>query len=183
MIGKVYGIPPQPADDNHTTYVDAGPLSIGVEYRVVDQAALRETYKDDPAHLAELERESPAGGFSAQGLSLHVVSTADRHEYLRFDLFDDPPHYHYIHPVNSQGEHRNHVVEYDAVANGPMLDWALERLRTRLPEMLTSAGAPASVTSIDRAELADLLDRVARTARTAGTEGTAGTAGTAAGSA
>jgi hypothetical protein len=168
MIGKVYGIPPQPPDANQTTYHEAGPLSIGVEYRVVDQDALRETYKDDPAHLAELERESPTGGFSAEGLSLHVVSTEDGHEYLRFDLFDDPPHYHYVHPVNSQGEHRNHVVEYDAVANGPMLDWALERLRTRLPEMLASAGAPESVTAIDSAQLADLLDRVAQTAHTSG---------------
>jgi hypothetical protein len=167
MIGKVYGIPPQPADDNHTSYLQGGPISIGVEYRIVDQAALRETYKDDPGHLAELERESPAGGFSAEGLSLHVVLHG--HEYLRFDLFDDPPHYHYVHPVSAAGEHRNHVVEYDAVANGPMLDWALERLRTRLPEMLAAAGAPADSTSIDPAQLTDLLDRVATAARTAGT--------------
>jgi hypothetical protein len=167
MIGKVYGIPPQPPDDNSTTYLEGGPISIGIEYRVVDQAALRETYKDDPAHLAELERESPEGGFSAEGLSLHVV--LEGHEYLRFDLFDDPPHYHYVHPVNSEGEHRNHVVEYDTVANGPMLDWALERLRTRLPEMLAAAGAPAAVTSIDSAQLTDLLDRVATTAHAAGT--------------
>ena len=167
MIGKVYGIPPQPPDDNQTTYLQGGPLSIGVEYRVVDQAALRETYKDDPAHLAELERESPAGGFSAEGLSLHVV--LDGHEYLLFDLFDDPPHYHYVHPINAEGEHRNHVVEYDAVANGPMLDWALQRLRDRLPEMLAAAGAPEPATSIDPAQLADLLDRVAATAHEAGT--------------
>jgi hypothetical protein len=165
MIGKVYGIPPQPPDPNHTTYLENGPISIGVEYRVVDQAALRETYKDDPTHLAELERESPLGGFSAEGLSLHVV--LEGHEYLRFDLFDDPPHYHYVHPVDSSGEHKNQVVEYDAVANGPMLDWALDRLRTRLPEMLSAAGAPAGATSIDSAQLADLLDRVASTAQTA----------------
>ena len=80
MIGKVYGIPPQPPDESSTTYLQGGPLSIGVEYRVVDQAALRETYKDDPAHLAELERESPEGGFAAEGLSLHVVLNG--HEYL-----------------------------------------------------------------------------------------------------
>lgn len=165
MIGKVYGIPPQPPDDSQTTYLEGGPISIGVEYRVVDQAALRETYKDDPAHLEELERESPAGGFSAEGLSLHVV--LDGHEYLRFDLFDDPPHYHYVHPMNSEGEHRNHVVEYDTIANGPMLDWALDRLRTRLPEMLSSAGAPDSADAIDPAQLADLLDRVAKTAHAA----------------
>src|SRR6478752_379014 len=164
MIGKVYGIPPQPPDDNQTTYLEGGPISIGVEYRVVDQAALRETYKDDPAQLAELERESPAGGFSAEGLSLHVVLNG--HEYLRFDLFDNPPHYHYVHPINAEGEHRNHVVEYDVVANGPMLDWALNRLRTRLREMLSAAGAPATVAAIDPAQLDELLDRVARTAQT-----------------
>jgi hypothetical protein len=164
MSGKVYGIPPQPPDDRSTTYLEGGPLSIGVEYRVVDQAALRETYKDDPAHLAELERESPEGGFSAEGLSLHVV--LDGHEYLRFDVFDDPPHYHYVHPMNADGEHRNHIVEYDAVAKGPMLEWALNRLRTRLPEMLTAAGAPVLVAAIDQAQVDELLDRVASTADT-----------------
>jgi hypothetical protein len=162
MIGKTYNMPPQPADEASTTYLDGGSVSIGVEYRVVDPDALRETYKNDPAQLAELEARSPEGGFFAEGLSLHVVSTLDGHEYLRFDLFDDPPHYHYNHPVTADGTYRNHVVDYDTVANGPMLDWALQAMRTRLPEMLAEAGAPEAATRIDRARLAGVLDEVER---------------------
>src|SRR6185437_5610060 len=80
-IGKTYNMPPQPADDDATTYLDAGAVSIGVEYRVVDPDSLRETYKHDAAQLAELEERSPEGGFYAEGLSLHVVAKADGHEY------------------------------------------------------------------------------------------------------
>src|ERR1700712_826036 len=123
MIGTVYNMPPQPPEADNTTYLEAGAVSFGVEYRVLDPEMLRETYKDNPAQLAEREERSPEGGFYAEGLSLHVVGS-DGHEYLRFDLFDNPPHYHYNHPV-VDGVHTNNVIDYDASANGPMLDWAL----------------------------------------------------------
>jgi hypothetical protein len=159
MIGQTYNMPPQPPEEDNTTYLDAGAVSIGVEYRVVDPEALRETYKDNPAQLAELEERSPEGGFFAQGLSLHVIATADGHEYLRFDLFDDPPHYHYNHPV-VDGRYTNHVVDYDAVANGPMLDWTLSCLRTRLPEMLREAGGDAVAAQIDLREVGKVVSEV-----------------------
>ena len=37
--GTVYGIPPQPPDENSTTWFPAGALTIGVEYRDVDPEA------------------------------------------------------------------------------------------------------------------------------------------------
>ncbi len=46
---------------------------------------------------------------------------ADGHEYLRFDAFDDDPHYHYVQPT---GDH-NQVVTFDADADGPVLPWVL----------------------------------------------------------
>ncbi len=165
-IGKTYNMPPQPADEAATTYLDAGAVSIGVEYRVVDPQSLRETYQDSPQQLAELEERSPDGGFYAEGLSLHVVAKADGHEYLRFDLFDDPPHYHYNHPVKG-GRHTNNVVDYDTVSNGPMLDWTLDRLRTRLPDMLRQAGGAAIAEQIDPEALAPVLTEVARLASAA----------------
>ena len=50
-IGKTYNMPPQPADEAATTYLDAGAVSIGVEYRVVDPESLRETYQGNAAQL------------------------------------------------------------------------------------------------------------------------------------
>jgi hypothetical protein len=158
MIGNVYNMPPQPPEEANTTYLDAGAVTFGVEYRVVDPDVLRETYKDNPAQLAELEERSPDGGFYAEGLSLHVVGS-DGHEYLRFDLFDNPPHYHYNHPPVGD-QHTNNVVDYDPVANGPMLDWAIARLRERLPDMLREAGGDAIADHVDPAAVETALTKV-----------------------
>jgi hypothetical protein len=165
-IGKTYNMPPQPADEAATTYLDAGAISIGVEYRVVDPESLRETYKGNPQQLAELEERSPDGGFYAEGLSLHVVAKADGHEYLRFDLFDDPPHYHYNHPV-VDGQHTNNVVDYDTASNGPMLDWTLDRLRNRLPEMLRQAGGETVAAQVDPGVVGPVLTEVEKLASAA----------------
>lgn len=138
MIGKTYAIPPQPPVPENLTTFEAGNLSIGVEYRDVDPEGLLATYRDNPAHLAELLARSPEGGFTDEGVSLHVFDATDGHEYVRFDVFDDDPHYHYNHHGS---EVVNNVIEFDVTAHGDMLPWALERIRTRLPEMLTEAGA------------------------------------------
>ncbi|MGI9576569.1 MAG: DUF7700 domain-containing protein [Microthrixaceae bacterium] len=135
MLGQTYDVQPLPPDIEHTVYLDAGPLSIGVEYRVVDPEALSAAYEGDD--LAEIEAHSPEGGFSDEGLSIHVIAVADQHEYLRFDAFDDEPHYHYVD--RSLGT--NTVVGFDEATNGPMLPWVLSRLRHRLDPMLRRAGA------------------------------------------
>jgi hypothetical protein len=152
VIGTVYGIAPQPPVPEDTRYVDAGPLRIGVEYREVDPEILEATYAHDPEQLAELRDRSPAGGYSDRGVSLHVVAAANGHEYVRFDVFDDDPHYHYNHP----GEPIvNNVVQFDTAANGDMLEWALDRLRHHLPAMLTEAGGGEIAATID----VDAMDR------------------------
>jgi hypothetical protein len=172
VIGDVYNMPPQPPVPENTRYLPAGAVTFGVEYRDVDPASLAATYESNAAHLAELDRRSPVGGFSDEGVSIHVCGTADSHEYLRFDVFDDEPHYHYIHPPTPGGELVNHVVGYDAVALGDMLPWALERLRTRLPAMLTEAGGADLAGQVDHeavgravAEIEALAERVRRAAR------------------
>lgn len=164
MIGKVYNMNPQPPVVEHTHYVDAGVVSIGVEYRNVDPDNLYDTYKDDPAQLAELEREMPAGGFVDEGVSLHVEVGDDRHEYLRFDVFDDDPHYHYIH---AGPEIVNNWIQYDVVANGDMLTWALDCIRHRLGPMLAEAGAGELVDRIDPVAVEHALAEVAPMAREA----------------
>lgn len=156
-VGAVYGIPPQPPVTANTRVLDAGVLRIGVEYRDVDQDALRATYAENPAHLAELEEKSPVGGFADEGVSVHVYGADDGHEYLRFDLFDGEPHYHYNHRPGPDGEVVNNVVPFDATAGGDMLGWAFERLRTRLPNMLAKAGGGHLADELDPALLDPVL--------------------------
>jgi hypothetical protein len=164
MIGKTYAIPPQPPVPENLITFAAGNLSIGVEYRDVDPEGLVATYRDNPAHLAELVARSPEGGFTDEGVSLHVFDAADGHEYLRFDVFDADPHYHYNHhgPLV-----RNNVIEFDVIAHGEMLPWALDRIRTRMPEMLTEAGGTHLVTGLDQLAIDQALDQVAEIAERA----------------
>jgi hypothetical protein len=161
MIGKVYAIPPQPPVAEHTRYLAAGNVTIGIEYRELDPEGLIETYKHDAAQLAEMLDRSPEGGFTDEGLSLHVCATDGGHEYLRFDVFDGEPHYHYNHPGP---EVVNNVVDFDVAAHGDMLPWALDCLRVRLPEMLTEAGGAALVPGLDPAAVRAVVDEVAEIA-------------------
>jgi hypothetical protein len=124
----------------------AGVITIGVEYRHLDEAMILAFYGPDAR--AKFDNVAPAGMgeiVEEDGLCLHVFGTHDGLEYLRFDCFDDAPHYHYLEPHAP----RNVVVDYDAVADGPMLDWALRVLGTRLPEMLRFAGAGALGDQVD----------------------------------
>ena len=166
-IGKVYSIPPQPPDDAHTRWIVAGVVTIGVEYRDVTPQALEELYGSDPDQLAELRARSPEGGFADEGVSLHVRGTEDGHEYLRFDVFDGEPHYHYVHKPGSDGATVNQVVDFDVAANGEMLPWALECIRARLGQMLPHAGGGDLVAGLDDAALDAALAEVAPLARAA----------------
>ena len=161
MIGKVYTIPPQPPVAENTRVLPAGNLDLGVEYRMVDPASLRTTYAGNDAHLAELFERWPGGGFTDEGVSIHVWGADDGHEYLRFDVFDDEPHYHYNHPMGPNGDDVvNNVIDFDAVALGPMLPWVLTSLRTRLGPMLAEAGGAHLVDGLDAAAIDDALREV-----------------------
>jgi len=167
MIGKVYNIPPQPPAPENTRYLPAGAIMFGIEYRDVDPESLAATYADDAAQLAELEEKSPEGGFSDEGVSIHVCGADDGHEYLRFDVFDDEPHYHYIHRTPGGSEVVNNVIDFDTAAHGEMLPWAIERMRTRLPEMLTEAEGGHLVSDLDPDLVGRVIDEVQRIAEQA----------------
>jgi hypothetical protein len=169
-VGTVYKVQPQPWEEADTRWVEAGPVRFGVEWRDVDPAALLATYGEGTADMAEIIERSPEGGFYDRGVSIHVCATDSGHEYLRFDVFDDDPHYHY---VDTSGE-SNRVVGFDSVAAGDMLPWVIDRLRTRLPTMLAGADAAdvaAAVSAADQSQLGvavDTVEQLATAARTAG---------------
>ncbi|HEU4428529.1 MAG TPA: hypothetical protein VFT98_07225 [Myxococcota bacterium] len=98
-------------------------------------------------------------------MSLHVCGADDGHEYLRFDCFEREPHYHYSHRVAPGATAVNHWVPFDRAACGDMLAWALERIRSRLPEMLREARGEHLLPKLEPAAIARALREVERLAR------------------
>jgi hypothetical protein len=162
-MGRIeYRTMPVPAFPEHTVVIGAGAVSFGIEYRHLDQAAILAEYGPDsrarfggvrPAGMAEVVEED--------GLSLHVFDSQSGEERLRFDCFEDAPHWHLLDPARS----RNSVIEHDARAGGPLLEWALQALRTRLRELLQQAGARPLAERLDDDLIGAALTSVAQTAR------------------
>ena len=162
MAIAVYNVTPIPPDPDQTRYLEAGAIRLGLEYRSLDDAQLDAAYANDADAKAEIDANRP-GELEDQGVSIHVLGADDGHEYLRFDVFDNGPHYHYIQrdPV------RNEIVDYDPVALGDMLPWALAQIRERLPQMLIHAGGEALVERLDAALLASRVEELGALAREA----------------
>jgi hypothetical protein len=161
MTGNVYSSPPIPPDPAHTTYVDAGAIRIGVEYRLLDEEQLAANYEGE--QMDEIQNALDGAAVQDNGVSLHVVGSEDGHEYLRFDLFEQEPHYHYIDKL---GESQT-IIDFDRVAHGPMLPWALAQIRERLEPMLEHAGGRALASALDSSRVASALVEVERLAREA----------------
>jgi hypothetical protein len=146
QVGHVALVQPIPPVPENTRYFDAGPLRIGVEHRLLNNRILDEYFGNGVEHdlVPDLE-----------GFSIHVFDAAANQEKLRFDMFAGDLHYHYIlEPA------RIISVGYDEIANGPMFDWSLRCLTNRLPEMLTTAGAPQLAASVSQAALEDITHQI-----------------------
>jgi hypothetical protein len=153
-----YDVLPIPPVEAHTRWFEAGALRIGVEYRLLDDAIAA-------AHMRVVDyagKYAQAQGIQDCGVSLHVCGQQDGEwrEFLRFDCFDEDPHYHYI----SQRDSMNDMVHLEPVANGDPLAWALERLRTRLPQMLARARAADVAKRVELPRVEEALSRVAEAA-------------------
>ena len=96
-----------------------------------------------------------------QGLCLHALGEVDGEdvEILRFDCFDHVPHYHYG-PLK-----KNERLMLDKTTEGDPLEWTLDQLRTRLPEMYRRAGYDDLADSADADALSATLDEVSDKAR------------------
>jgi hypothetical protein len=137
--GQLHKFLPLPPIPHHAQWFEAGPVTFAVEARVLD---------DDQGEMGE------------RSASIHVFGADRREEYARFDCFERFPHYHYI--LNE--DQHNVVWGYDPVVNGPMLPWALETIRHRLPAILRQARAPELAARVETEGFdASVLDRIART--------------------
>jgi len=117
-----------------STTIEAGAVSFAIQYR---------------------------DNLSDQGVCIHVMGEADGKptELLRFDCFDQEPHYHYA-PMG-----RNERRFLDKTTAGNPLGWTLRQLRTRLPVMLEHAGYGEIAGKLDGELLASKLDAVEAEAR------------------
>lgn len=151
---------PVPHEPQDTKYFPAGPITIGVEYRIFDPVA--EAAKLTAEEVAATGPDSlfNTGGGADQGVCLHVFATDGLTEYFRFDCFADEPHYHYIVPGDG-----NMLVHFDEVANGPMVEWAVGAIRNRLKPMLLEVGADELAAGLDEAALARAMDEAEPLAR------------------
>jgi hypothetical protein len=134
--GNRYPQLPIPMVTEHCIPVDAGVVQLVVESRQLTNEILRDTYGTEA---------EPDISFDDYGATLHVCGTADGLEYLRFDCFENEPHYHYI----EQATGANTVVRIDELAVGDPIDFSLACVEHHLPDMLRNCG------------VADLADAVA----------------------
>jgi hypothetical protein len=153
-----YSLMPIPPVEANTEYFDAGPVRIGVEYRLLNDAiaaveTLEKARGGDPGPPVVPED---------RGVSIHVFALREGRasEHLRFDCFEEDPHYHYV----SHERRTNEMLHMDPIADGDSVAWALERLRTRLPQMLERAGAGDVAQRLDPRALEAVLPRVSEAA-------------------
>ncbi len=163
---------PIPPIEAHTSYFQAGPVRLGVEYRRLNDAV---------AAAAELEAASGQSRgqtteLDDRGVSIHVFGSQDgeEREFLRFDCFEEDPHYHYI----SWRERSNEMLHMDPAATGDPVAFALECIERRLPALLRRAGAAEVAAEVDMAALArilpDVKEEAMRLRRAEGAEETRG---------
>lgn len=130
-----------PIMDHHADFFEAGPITFGIEGRALGRGD---------------------GTIGERGVSVHIFNADRTVEYARYDCFEDTPHYHYIFATRGH----NIVWGYDPAINGPMLDWALNAIRHRLPAILRGAEAHELADQIEREGWdASILDQVEAAAR------------------
>lgn len=149
---------PIPPVEENTEIYSAGSIAIGVQFRVLTDEA-----------IADLKLETASGGergkvteLDDQGVALHVftVEGSEMTECLRFDCFDDDPHYHFV----NWGKLQNEMIHLDPVANGDGLTWALKTIKERLPQMIDRALGEGAGAKVDLSAVEKILPLVTEAA-------------------
>jgi len=153
-----YSVMPIPANEAHTTSFRVGSIRLGVEYRrltdaVAAAAQLQVAVGDGRGQTTELDD---------RGVSIHIHGNQDgeEREFLRFDCFEEDPHYHYI----NWRDRSNEMLHMDPAATGDPVAFALHCIEQRLPALLERAGAGDVASQVDMTELRQILPEVEREA-------------------
>jgi hypothetical protein len=132
------------------TIIACGPLCFVLQYRNLDGGA------------PHRQGARGSGGEDAdQGVCMQVVSNVAGKEtaLLRFDCFDNHPHYH------DGPENTNVRMMLDPTVAGNPLGWTMAQPRSTLPAMLARAGSEALALQIDPYLLTQTLVEVEAKAR------------------
>jgi hypothetical protein len=161
-VGHRYPILPIPWIPEHTELIPAGVLTIGVGHRVLDEATAK-AYLDEVGFARERDDDGGEREYMGRdaGVCIHVLGPGrdgELLEYLRLDSFDDEPHYHYVY----NDERAQDRVFLDPTLEGDPMEWALDRVRTRMPEVLMKVGAPELAAQIDQAAIEAAMPEVRR---------------------
>jgi hypothetical protein len=127
------------------TRIACGSICFALQYRDLDGGA------------PHTQGAGGRGGSDAdQGVCLQVVGNVGgkETELLRFDCFDNHPHYHY------GPENKNVRIMLDPTLTGNPLRWTVTQLRSKLPAMLARAGYEDLALQIDPSQLVQKLDEV-----------------------
>jgi hypothetical protein len=128
--------------------IACGPICFALQYRDIDGGA---------------PHGQGAGGnggnHADQGVCVQVLGVVEgnERELLRFECFDNHPHYHYD-PAQT-----NVRVMLDPTVTGNPLRWTMTQLRHKLPAMLGRAGYEQIALQIDPSQLLPVLDEVEAT--------------------
>lgn len=146
--GNRYDQLPIPMVPEHCITVDAGAVQLVVESRRLTNEILADTYRG---------AVDPVVVFDDHGATLHVLGTDDGLEHLRFDCFEQEPHYHYIDNATSG----NTVVRIDELAVGDPIEFSLACVEQHLPDMLTNCNVPALADEV-KGRMSEVHDAMAQ---------------------
>ena len=128
--------------DVGSTKIAAGAVEFALHHRCLDGGKVGATSAD-------------------QGVCIQVMGQVGgkETELLRFDCFDQLPHYHY------GPENKNQRIMLDKTTAGNPIGWTIRQLRDKLPDMVKRAGYEELAGSIDANLVSTKLDEVESVAR------------------
>ncbi|MDP7274448.1 MAG: hypothetical protein QF363_03140 [Planctomycetaceae bacterium] len=97
------------------------------------------------------------GGDRGPSVKVFGDSRGERVQLLRFDCFEDDPHYHYD-PTDG-----NRMFHIDTLTMGDAVAFTLDQLATNTRSMVERAGFADAALGIDQAVLAGRIDEVRQT--------------------
>jgi hypothetical protein len=95
-----------------------------------------------------------------EGICIHVYGNdiaGDDKELLRLDCFKYDPHYHYRNATVKQNER----LLLDYTAEGGSVEWALDKIKNRLPAMLLRCQAGETARGLDQRDVDAALPKIA----------------------
>lgn len=154
QLGKRQNFLPIPVIPEHTEYLNAGALTIGVGYRLLTEEIVNE-------YLAKIGYTKPRSvtyNNDDGGVSIFVFSKegTEYKEHFRLDCFDAAPHYHYGY----QKENAQERVYLYPTVTGNSMERTLWCLTNRLPDVLKHVNQPELAEKVDKKKIEAIIPQI-----------------------